>query len=172
MGALESATKILSGVTGVLGAFDEISSSFSNQGAAVARQQYDAQQQLALQQLQQQQSLDMAQAAHDAELQRQQLAFTEQNAEETRQRALKRAVASQRAKFGSSGTGSTGGSGEAVLLGLFEESDEERQQRERLSQLKSSALDADLAHQSSINVLQSSQLKQKQQLDRAIKFGG
>jgi hypothetical protein len=32
-------------------------------------------------------------------------------------------VASQRAAYGSSGVGSTGGSSEAVLLGLFEESD-------------------------------------------------
>ena len=176
MGALKPVTTILSGVTSALGTVDAFRTSIKDFGStfedqeAIARQQYDVQQQLVLQQLQQQQSLDMAQAAQDADLQRQQLAITEQNADETRQRALKRAVASQRAKFGASGIGSTGGSAEAVLLGFFDESEEERQQRERLSQLKTTALDTDLTQKNSINVLQTSQLKQQQQLDRAIKF--
>jgi hypothetical protein len=42
-------------------------------------------------------------------------------AEEARQRALRRAVARRRAAFGAQGTGSADGSGEAVLLGLVDD---------------------------------------------------
>jgi hypothetical protein len=90
--------------------------------------------------------------------------------ERRRKAALKRAMAKRTAEFGASGTGSSGGSAQALLLGLFEESDEEREEREKLDNLKSKALDTGLANRRSINVLQRSQLAQRQQLERASRF--
>lgn len=62
-------------------------------------------------------------------VQRQEIQVQAQADEERRQRALKSAVATQRARFGASGIDSTDGSAEAVLLGLFETSEEEAQAR-------------------------------------------
>lgn len=65
----------------------------------------------------------------------------EQNAqiESARKDALRRAVARQRASFGAQGTGSASGSADAVLLGLFSESEEDRVKRERLDSLRDHA---------------------------------
>lgn len=61
-----------------------------------------------------------------------------ETAEETRQRknALKRATASRQAAFGGQGIDTTDGSGEAVILGLFQESDEDKKYRDRLDTIK------------------------------------
>ena len=52
-----------------------------------------------------------------------------------------RAVARQRANFGSSGISSDSGSGQAVLLGLFDETEDELARREQLDNLRNRALD-------------------------------
>lgn len=89
----------------------------------------------ALEQLKQRQALDERQRAQDAELQRQSIALDAQEAEESRREALRRAVSRQRANFGAQGVGSGSGSSQAVLLGLFEESDDEKRRREELDNL-------------------------------------
>ena len=176
MGALTPVTTLLTGITTTLNTIEsfgntvqDFGSSFENQEAQ-ARQNLEAQQQLSLQQLQQQQELEQQQAAQDAQLQLQQLTAENEAAEAARQKALKRAVASQRTSFGASGISSSGGSAEAVLLGLYEESDDEREERERLTQLKTTALETSLEQQKSLNVLQLSQLKEKQRVERATLF--
>jgi hypothetical protein len=173
MGALTPVATLLGGITTALGAVNKISGAFddlSGQSERQAAAQLRAQQDLALRQLQQQQSLQQQQATQDAALERQNLVITAQNAEEARQRALRRAVAKQRASFGGSGISPSGGSAEAVLLGLFDESEEDLRQRERLDQLKTSALSQGLAQQNSINILQTQQLRERQQLERASRF--
>ncbi len=60
------------------------------------------------------------------------------------------------------------GGGLAVLLGLFDESDADRTQREHLDSLRSAALDSDLSQQRALNVLQRTQLQQKQALEREL----
>ncbi len=134
------------------------------------RRELVANQDLALKQLAETQRLQEAQDAQASSLDKQKLALDAKAAARARQAALKRAMARQTAQFGASGTGSSGGSAQAVLLGLFDESDEEREERERLDALKSKALDMNLDNQRSINVLQRSQLEEKQQLERATKF--
>lgn len=62
--------------------------------------------------------------------------------EDDRRDRLKRAAASQRARFGASGV-SMAGSGSAVLLGLSEQTDEEIDRRASLNRLKQNALDSD-----------------------------
>ena len=100
----------------------------------------------------------------DANLRRAQIAQATADSDAQRQDALKRAVARQRAKSGASGI-TQSGSTEAVLLGMFTESEDQRAERERLDQLRYSAIDQDLAQQNRLNVLQQTQLRQRQNLN-------
>lgn len=120
----------------------------------------------ALQQLRAQQSLQEQQAAADAALNRQKIALDAGNTEEERKKALRRAVSRQRANFGAQGISSGGGSSQAVLLGLFEESDAEKKKREQLDALRLTSIDQDLGQQKSLNVLQRTQLQEKQKISQ------
>lgn len=117
---------------------------------------------LALKQLQEQQNLQQRQRAADAALERDKIAVNAAQDEQERQRALKRAVSRQRANFSAQGIGAGQGSSQAVLLGLFDESEEERDQRDQLDGLRLTALDQDLAQGQALNVLQRTQLQEKQ----------
>ena len=128
-------------------------------------------QDIALQQLQDKQNLQMQQSQTNAALDRDKIALDATNAEDARKKALRRAVSRQRASFGSQGIGSGAGSSQAVLLGMFEESDTEKKKREGLDALRFNAIDSDLSQRKSLNVLQRSQLEEKQKLGRAS-FGG
>lgn len=119
---------------------------------------------LALQQLQQQQRLQQAQSAQDAALSKQQIEESAAAAETTRRVALKRAIARQRAEFGGNGVASGDGSSEAVLLGLFEESDAERKSREQIDNLKLQALDQNLLQQKRVNTLTRTQTAERNKL--------
>lgn len=123
-------------------------------------------QELSLQQLQAQQAESLRQTKESAALDRQKIALQTQEAELQRRNALKRAVARQRAEFGSSGTGSSGGSAQAVLLGLFDEFDDERAQREHMDNLRLGAVNLGVAQQERINVLQRTQLAEKNKISR------
>ena len=82
--------------------------------------------------------------------------------EAQRRDALKRAVARQRANFGAQGIGSGTGSSEAVLLGLFEQSDEERAAAETLNNLRTQAITQNASAQQQLNLLQQTQLRENQ----------
>ena len=118
----------------------------------------------ALQQLRAQQSLQEQQAAADAALSKQKIALDAGNTEKERKKALRRAVSRQRANFGAQGISSGGGSSQAVLLGLFEESEAEKKKREQLDALRLTSIDQDLGQQKSLNVLQRTQLQEKQKI--------
>ena len=121
----------------------------------------------ALEQLQERQAVQESQAAADAQLRQQSLALDASEEEKGRKSALRRAVASQRANFGSSGIASGGGgSSEAVLLGLVEESQEDEKYSDKLNALKSAAIDQDLAQNKTLNVLQRTQLQERNNLSR------
>ena len=51
------------------------------------------------------------------------------------------------------------------LLGLFEESDEERNKREKIDNLRNASIDLDLKQERSLNLLQATQLAEKQSLN-------
>jgi hypothetical protein len=105
----------------------------------------------------------------DAALARQQIELTAQDDARRRQNALKRAAAKQRAQFGASGIGSNpGGSGEAVLLGLFEQTEEEKNQADALDKLRLNALEQDLESTRTLNLLQTQQLQANQALERSL----
>lgn len=121
-----------------------------------------------LEQLQERQRLEEEQALKAANLQRQEISLKTQEAEQKRRSALKRAVARKRASFGGAGISSNNGSSEAVLLGMFDESDEERQNRERLDNIRLQSIDNDLANVKRVNTLQRTQLASRQRLNRNL----
>jgi hypothetical protein len=158
---------IAGAVLPVVTSANQIVSQFQNlSGSSNGYDQLAREQDLALRQLQQRQNMDYQQSQAQAALERERLAAETSAGENARRDALRRAVARQRAQFGASGIGSAGGSSEAVLFGLFEESDEQREERERLDSLRTRALDLSLANQNSLNILQRSQLAARQKLDR------
>ncbi len=125
-------------------------------------------QNLALRQLQERQNLQSSQNAAQSALDRKKLALEKAKSDEDRRKALRRAVSRQRAKFGSQGVGasSVNGSSEAVLLGLFEESDNERKQRDALDHVRERAIELNTSNRRALNLLQATQLQQRQKLQR------
>lgn len=130
------------------------------------RKQLRAEQDLALQQLQQKQALQQSQLAAQTALDRDKLALEAQQNEDARRQALRRAVARQKAQFGGAGVSTNGGSSQAVLLGLFDESEDDLNQRAQLDNLRNAALDQNLSNSRSLNLLQATQLAQRQNLER------
>ncbi len=164
IGSLTTAASVLKTLDSTFSTFQSFSGgSDKNQRAALL-----AQQNLALQQLQAQQGLSGANAAEQAALDRQKLAADSASSEAARRDALRRAVARQNAQFGSQGMSAGDGSGEAVLLGLFDESDQDRAMREKMDNLRLQAIDQNLQEDSRINVLQRTQLQERQNLERAL----
>lgn len=141
--------------------------SMVNQGANVLSNKGRKSSDQAVYQLQQQQQLQEMQAQQKAALEKQEITAQAERAEQERRAALKRAVARQRAQYGASGVSSGDGSSEAVLLGMFEESDEIRQSRERLDNLKLQALDQNLSHQRHVNTLTRTQRAEKERLNNS-----
>lgn len=143
-----------------LGAANTVLGAFNNYQDKSGRQDYQKTKAL--------QDLEIRNAQERAAYEKSQLKLSAEQTESERRAALRRAVAKQRANFGASGTGSSDGSSRAVLLGLFDESDEERARRESLDTLKSRAIDMGVAQQQRINTLQLAQLKEKNKINRYI----
>lgn len=163
MGALNPLS-VIAGVAPVLNTVNTLTNQIRNVGGSSERRA----QELALAQLQERQAIDNQNAQAQANLDYQKLQTQTQAAEDERRATLRRAMARQRASFGGAGVSTNGGSGEAVLLGLFDESDAEREEREKLDSLRSQAIDLSLANRSSLNVLQRSQLEARQKLTRTL----
>lgn len=130
------------------------------------RKEQRARQNLALKQLQDQQDTLTKQAEDNISLDKRKSSVNIEVKEKARRDALKRAVSRQRAKFGSRGISSNSGSSEAVLLGLFEDSEDEKKKGEQLNNLRFKAIDQNLDHKKSLNLLQTTQLKEKHDLER------
>ncbi len=123
-------------------------------------------QSLELAQLQQRQSANLQDAQERAALSRAELAAKNDAAERDRKAALKRAVARQRAQYGAQGISTTTGSSEAVLLGLFGSSEDDAAENQRSNVISLSAIDQDLAAQNRLNIIQRTQLKERQKLEK------
>lgn len=149
---------VVSAGTAVLGGVQTLS--------GIGNRQQEKEDRLALDQLKRQQNLQQKQLEERTALEREQIALNARLTEEQRQAALRRAVSRQRANFGSQGVGSASGSSQAVLLGLFDESDDERQRREELDSLRVTALDQNVSQNRALNILQRTQLSERQKLQR------
>ncbi len=115
-------------------------------------------------QIQAQNNLTMQNAAEQAALQREQIRLAGEQAETQRRAALRRAVAKQRAAYGSSGIGSGGGSAQAVLLGMFDESEEDLNQRNALDALNTASVNQGYTQAQRVNTLQLTQLRERGRL--------
>jgi hypothetical protein len=145
----------------------------ANAAAIAAAQQaaYDmqARQNLAMAQLQAQQQMSETVAAQNAALEQERIMLSAQEAEQARRAALKRAVARQKVSLASQGiSAADNGSTEAILLGMFQESETDRAARTRMDGLRTQAIGADLAQQRALNILQRSQLAERQRLEREL----
>lgn len=151
---------ILSGLAGTVRAAEQTLASFdTRRDDNLALEQLQARQRLAEQQA-------SANAAADQALRDTQSAQDE----ERRRAALRRAVARQRASFGAAGLTAGSGSSEAVLLGLTEETEDELKRRTQLDTLRNTAQDLGLSQQRSVNVLQATQLAERQNIGRLFNF--
>jgi hypothetical protein len=160
---LSSAGGVFSVLPAAAGAINAI----SGLGAAdAAKDSYLAQQDLALKQLQQSQRVQMRGLEEQAALDRAKVQADADAAEQSRLAALRRAVARQRAQSGVSGISSDDSSPQAVLLGLYNESDDERAAREQQDAVRSSVIDQGLAAQQRANILETAQLQERQKLAR------
>jgi hypothetical protein len=159
MGALNS---IITPLTQLAGTYTSATNAISTLRGAGRDREGDQ----ALRQLQERQALQQQQTAQSAALEKQRLATEAAQNESKRRAALRRAVARQRASFGAQGIGSGGGSSQAVLLGLFDETEDELAQRAEMDRLRTQALDLDSNQQNSLNLLQTTQLAQRNRLNR------
>lgn len=158
---------ILTGA-GIPGAVVGLGTQILNQ--RTARDDLRRQQDQALAQLQGRQRLDEELAAQSAALERQKIANEAEAAEQRRRQALKRAVARQKTLFSAQGLGGdASGSNEAVLLGLMNESDADGAESTRLSNLRRVALDQSLSGLKQKNLLDATQLAERQSLARYLK---
>ncbi len=131
-----------------------------------------AQSSQSLKQLEQQQALEEKQLKQDANSEKERIALEAELIEQDRKDALKRSVARQKANFGAQGVGAVDGSSQAVLLGITEESEEEKAQREALDALKVKAVDDRVQQEKELNVLQREQLKEQSQVNGITGFIG
>lgn len=169
MGALTPVITGLTTLTTAISAADRligVSRDFARDPYEEQRRKIRAQQDLALQQLSAQQAQDESQRQRAADLERQTIAANAQETEQKRRASLRRAVARQRAQFGGGGLQAGDGSAEAVLLGLFEESEQDKAAAERLDTLRTAALDQSISDRKALNVLQRTQLQERQALAR------
>lgn len=169
MGSLSGVTSVLSPLfagLGVPGAIIGMSTNYVEQEKL--RDQLRAQQNTALEQLQARQSQDESASAQSALLQKQKIDADAQTAEARRVAALRRAVARQKTLFSAQGLSGDGGSNEAVLLGLYDDSAAEEAAQSRADMLRKTALDQSLNQQKQKNLLEASQLAERQKLTRTI----
>lgn len=123
------------------------------------------QRELAMSDLQRQQAQASSEAQARANEQRQKILLDSEQAESRRRSALKRSIAKRNARFGATGIGGGSGSREAILLGLYNESEAEKKQREDIDKLRFNAIDNDLANLSSRNILEKTRLSERQKLE-------
>jgi hypothetical protein len=86
------------------------------------------------------------------------------NAAKQKKDNLRRAVAARRARFGGQGTQSAGGSGEAVLLGMIDDSLLQRENDARETSKRIQAVNDQLAHSHRTNLLDQQRLQTERSL--------
>lgn len=173
MGQIVSAVAQIQPYLGAVSTVLNVVNDFDNARSAEkeARKSLEREQNLALKQLKALQKNQTAAAQQNAALERSKISAETEQIEKDRQAALRRAVARQNNMLASKGfSTSDGGSAEAILLGLFEESEEEKASRQKYDTLRQQALDLGLSQKKSANILARQQLKEKQELERASLF--
>ncbi len=112
-------------------------------------------------------SKDKAQS-RQADVDRQEIEQQRKADETARKRALRASVAQQRARFGASGVDAVDGSGEAVLLGLFEQTQEELDARAERDRLRSRAVDVGRDYSRTRNLLDVTETVRQANFDKTF----
>ena len=155
-------------INSTLGAINGIANGFGNlTGNRGQTKALRAQQDLAMKSLQEQQALSTREAREKAERDRAKIALDAKAEEDRRRDALRRAIARQNVNRGAGGV-SKSGSNEAILLGLYNESGEDRSYNKSLDQLRYNTIDSGLYDLNQRNVLERTQLAERQRLEREI----
>lgn len=136
------------------------------------RQLTDYRHALETRQLRDAQDQEAADRRQDLEGRAERLALDGAEAERRRRVALRRAVARQRAQLGAQGISTSDGSGEAILLGLVDEAEEDRRQAKRLDRLKLAELEAEERSAYRRNLLDLARLADRHRLERLAKGYG
>lgn len=169
MAGLSFAGGLLPILTTAVSTFEKFDDIFDKRDAAAERERaMRRNQETTLSQLKQRQERQFDERRSAAEQSRAEIDTKASQEAQRRQAALKRAVARRKANFGASGITPDAGSGEAVLLGLFDETEEEKKKRKQLDNLRKNALADDLDNLNKRNLLEVSQLRQRQRLDRML----
>jgi colicin import membrane protein len=158
-------------ITSLGGALPLLSQSFSTLGRLEGQiRQYGdgrADDRLALRQLSERNRAEEAIAAQKTE--REQALINAQSSDDERRRtaALKRAVARQRAAYGGAGVESSeDGSGKAVLLGFFNESQQDQAAQDSVYNVRRQILNDNLSSIKQRNLLEESQLAERNRKKR------
>ena len=106
-------------------------------------------------------ALQNRQLQQNAEIQKQKNLLALEQKESERLSKLRKAISSQRAALAGRGISPVGGSADAVLKGLSEDSEAESQSNIFATQLENAKIDAGLGNSTQLNLLQKQQLKQK-----------
>ena len=111
-------------------------------------------------------NLENQQIQQKSILEKEQLNLKSQEDEKQRQRSLRAAIARRKASLGGQGVGSSDGSGNAVLLGIYDETEEERSDRQKTDNLRTKIIDTELDQKRRVNTLQLAQLKEKNRINK------
>jgi len=93
-------------------------------------------------------------------------------AERRRRDALRRSVARTRAQLGAQGISSADGSGEAILLGLIREAEDDQREAAALDRLRQRALAEEDQAAERRNLLEQARLAERQRLERLARGRG
>ncbi|HYG89539.1 MAG TPA: hypothetical protein VD978_25160 [Azospirillum sp.] len=121
-------------------------------------------------QLRAQQDAEMQTAGADAQTRLASQAAQSADEERRRRDALRRAMGRARADLGGQGVSAADGSGEAILLGLVGETDQESRTAAQADLLKRQAIQQELDNARRRNLLQQAQLAQRQRIEFMSKF--
>ncbi|GEM_PF-2014940 len=118
-----------------------------------------------------QQDLGFSQAQQELAQQQAEWQQSSAMAEEERRNDLRRALASQRVSLGARGVDTASGSGQAVLRGLIEESEGEGETRRRTDAIREAGLTQDLANLRQNNLLERTRLAEAQRFQLLTYLG-
>jgi len=167
MGTIQPVLTELSSTLGTITSIQSQLGSLTGIGTRGQEKAQRAQQDLALQQLQQTQANTEREAQQKAARDRERLQVEAQQNDQRRRQSLRRSIARQNARVGASDTSRTG-SNEAVLLGLINDTEDDRQNAAQLDQLRFNTIDSGVSDLQQRNVLQRTQLAERQRLEREI----
>ncbi|CAK0740082.1 hypothetical protein CCP2SC5_1050006 [Azospirillaceae bacterium] len=136
-----------------------------------ALEQLAAEQSLEATQLVDNQNQDLESATGDLQSRVSQIRAAATVDEGRRRDALRRAMAKTRASLGAAGLGTADGSGEAILLGQVNATDQEQKAAETSNQLKIDSLNQQLEDRYRRNLLAQSQLAERQKLQYLSRLG-